>query len=142
MRRLALSLLAIVALGCGGEAGTTITLPPTRTDVAGTYFLRTANGVDVPFMAFTSPTEQWQLVRDQFVIENDNTWTETTSYVVKNKLDESESDRQSVASGTYSIANGQINFIMTTGGSEVFRGSVTDAGLTLVYDNSIFTYVR
>ena len=68
---------------------------------------------------------------DAIVIAADNTWNETTNYHVFALSDGDASDHaDSVVSGTYTIANGEINFTMTAGGTATFIGSVT--GNTLI----------
>lgn len=140
MRGVVALLLTVFSLGCGAGIDAP-TLPRTKTDVAGTYFLRTANGVEVPFTAFETATERWRLVRDQLVVRDDKTWSETTSYVVT-AADQSSTERETVVSGTWGFLDDHIYFIMTAGGTETFRGSVNDSGLVMLYKNQLFAYVK
>jgi len=142
MRRFVVALFATLVVSCGVDTNDGLSLAPTSTDVVGNYFMRTANGQELPYTAFFTATEQWQLQRDQIQIANDGTWKETTSYLVFLRSDGSATAKETVVSGTYSIANNQINFIMTAGGTDTFAGSVNGTQLTLLYGGKIFLYVR
>jgi hypothetical protein len=134
--------LVAALIGCSSSSEPTTTLPVTSPDVVGTFALTSSNGVVPPFTAFTTATEQWNLQSDFFAIAPDGTWTETTNYLVFLLADGSSSTRQSVVSGTYSIANGQINFVMTTGGTSTFAGAVSGNALLIVFNGKPFGYTR
>ena len=82
MRRIALLLSALVVLGCSSDNSDELTLPLTDADVAGTYSLTSSNGRSLPFTVLLTADEQWIITSDQFVIASDNTWSETTNYLI------------------------------------------------------------
>jgi len=146
MRALYVVLLAPVLstlAACGGSTEPQIdtSLKPTSTNVAGSFNLVSANGTAPPFAAFTTSTADWTLVSDTIVVAN-NTWTEATKYSVLSLLDNSTSTQFTVVSGTYAIANAQINFTMTQGGTVTFPGSVTGDTLTIIFSGRRFLYTR
>jgi hypothetical protein len=144
MRALYCLMLAAVVAGCGSstEPAADVSLLPTSTDVVGTFNLISANGTAPPFPAFVTSTADWTLVADTVAITATNTWTETTKYFVTNLFDNSTTTQYTVVAGTYAIANGQINFVMTQGGSVTFPGSVTGNTLTIIYTGKRFIYSR
>jgi hypothetical protein len=46
------------------------------------------------------------------------------------------------SAGTYSIANGQINFVMTEGGTATFVGSVVVNNLAVNFNGQRYVYTR
>ncbi|MDB4878060.1 MAG: hypothetical protein JWM41_4506 [Gemmatimonadetes bacterium] len=145
MRRLPLILLAVAALGCGGSTTppeALLTLPATDANVVGTFHLVTANGASLPIVAVNSATQQANLTADTLVIVADNTWVETSIFNITSLIDGTQGTARSVSSGTYLIANSQINFTTTAGGTNAFAGSVTGNTLSLVFNNKPFVYSR
>jgi len=142
MRRLWIVAIAACVFGCRSGTEVDTGLVATSTDVVGAFNLLAANGQAPPFTAFVTQTEQWTLVADTLSIAADNSWNERTSYVVLALSDGSTTSRASSVSGTYSIANGQINFVETAGGTDAFPGSVTGNVLTLVFNGKRFLYSR
>jgi hypothetical protein len=143
MRRFLIALLATAVLGCGSDDIPAPTLPVTSTDVQGDYALRSANGSIPPFVAFTTTTgEAWELASDKMFVKSDGTWSETTLYIVHKVSDGTSNSKESVVSGTYAITNGQINFVMTQGGTDKFAGAVTGTELRLLYNGRLFIYAR
>jgi hypothetical protein len=143
MRRFMIALAAIAALGCGGADNPLPTLPATSSEVAGEFRLRSANGSQIPFIAFTTAAgEAWELAADKIVVTADGKWDETTLYVVHNLTAGTSNSKESVVSGTYAIANGQINFVMTQGGTDTFAGSVVGSELRLLYNGKLFIYTK
>jgi len=137
-----LVLAAAVVVGC--EQGTSVdtSLPATSSDVVGAFALVSANGTAPPFAAFATSTQQWTLVTDSVTIASNNTWSEATKYFVTLTADGTTTTQFSVVGGTYTIANGLINFTMTQGGSDKFTGSLTGNTLTIVYTGKRFVYTR
>jgi hypothetical protein len=134
---------ALTLSGCSdSNEVSNLTLPITSTDVIGTFALTSADGVAPPFVAFTTDTEQWRLTADAITLSPNGTWSETTTYLVFALSDGTSASRQTVVSGTYAIANGQINFTMTDGGSSSFIGSVSGNALILVFNGKRFAYTR
>jgi hypothetical protein len=146
MRRpvLLLSALASMALAaCKQDSpGVDTSLAPTSTDVAGTFSLYTANGRTLPYQAIVTNSEVWTLVSDKITISANNTWADTTSYSITNRLDGTQTARGTASGGTWGISNNQINFIMTTGGTINFTGSVTGNTLTAIFDGARYYYSR
>ena len=142
MRRFPLLLLVAAAVGCGAASGADLTLAPTDANVTGTFNLQTANGQVLPVRSIFNQTQEWDLTADQIILSADNTWVETSSYVVTTLLTGDQVNTQTVASGTYSVTSGQINFIMTAGGTSTFIGSVTGSTLSLVFNGGRFVYSR
>jgi hypothetical protein len=141
MRRLSYLAVILALLGCEQNSAEP-TLAPTDANVVGSYALSTANGRLLPIVVSLTADEEWDLSADRFVISADNTWTDTTTYAVKSFASGSVTARQTGATGTYAIANGQINFIMTTGGTATFPGSVTGNTLSLLFNGGHFVYSR
>jgi hypothetical protein len=142
MSRRPLVWLFAALIGCSNSHEANLTLPVTSPDVIGTFALTSSDGVAPPFTAFTTATEQWRLQSDAIVIAPDGTWSETTNYLVFTLSDGSSANRQTVVSGSYVIANGQINFTMTAGGSGDFIGSVSGNALIVVFRGKRFAYTR
>ena len=141
MRRISLLLSALVVLGCSNDSES-LTLPTTDVNVVGTYSLTSSNGRSLPFTVLLTADEQWLITSDQFVIAGDNTWSETTNYLITTLSTGSTRTSSTQASGTYAISNGQINFTMTAGGSTPFTGSVTGNILSLLFNGGHFLYTR
>lgn len=143
MRRLLIALLAAASMACGVDEAAAPTLPPTSIEVEGDYIMRWANGSAPPFIAFTTATgEAWELASDKIFVKTDGTWSEVTLYVVHKQSDGSQSSRESTVSGTYTIANNQINFTMTEGGTDKFAGSVNGSELRVLYSGRLFIYTK
>jgi hypothetical protein len=144
MRALFCVLLAGTLAGCGSstEPAADTTLAPTSTDVAGSYNLVSANGTAPPFAAFSTATADWTLAADTVSMTATNTWTEATKYFVTTRIDNTTTTQFTVVGGTYAIANGQINFTMTQGGTLAFAGSVTGSELTIVFSGKRFIYTK
>ena len=141
MRRLPDLAVLLALLGCE-QSSTELNLAPTDANVVGSYTLAAANGRLLPFVVSLTADEELDLTADRFVISADNTWTDTTTYAVKSFTAGTVTARQTGATGTYSIANGQINFIMTTGGTGSFPGSVTGNTLSVLFNGGHFMYSR
>ena len=141
MRRLSLLLSVVALAGCMRDSQP-LALEPTDADVTGTFSLTTSNGRSLPIVVRLTVDEQWDLVSDQFLISSDNTWKETTNYSIKTFATSALSTQQSVSSGTYTISNKQINFVMTVGGTTPFTGSVTGNNLAVLYNGGQFLYSR
>jgi hypothetical protein len=146
MRRLSILLLAVAALACGGgdtaPPETILTLPATDANVVGNFHLVTANGSILPIVAVVTATQQASLTSDTLSLATDNTWIETSIFQLTSLIDGTISAAQSVSSGTYLIANNQINFTTTVGGTNTFAGSVNGSTLFLLFNNKPFTYSR
>jgi hypothetical protein len=162
-RRPFVRLLAVLALvGCANSSDvlngtlpiTGAPLPVTNVDVIGTFALLSADGVPLPFTVFTTATAEWRLKADAIVLAPDGTWSETSTYLVLPlvngvptapvvSLGDTVPTRQSVVSGTYRVANGQINFVLTDGGARsTFVGSVSGNALILAFENKRYAYTR
>jgi len=129
MRRLAAALaLCATMIGCA-ESSVTFTLPTTDTNVAGTFSLVAANGQPLPLVAQITQSEQWNLSADKLVLDPAGTWSEATTYTVLTLASGATRDTVANTIGTYAIANGQINFIVTTAPGGAFTGSVTGKSL-------------
>jgi len=142
MRRAALLLSALVVLGCSSDNSDPLTLPLTDANVVGSYSLTSSNGRSLPFTVLLTADEQWVITSDQFVIASDNTWSETTNYLITALSTGGTRTSSTQASGGYAISNGQINFTMTAGGSTPFTGSVTGNVLSLLFNGGHFLYSK
>jgi hypothetical protein len=143
MRRLSILLAVVAIIGCGSDKTTTApTLAPTDSAVAGTYSLVTANGLSLPFFAFiTSDTdEEYDMTADKFIIANDNTWSDSTTYFVTSLITGATRTTISGATGTYALSASQINFTISDG--TVFPGSVTGNTLSVLFSGGQFIYSR
>ena len=142
MRRFSLFLVA-AAVGCGAAAaGADLTLGPTDANVTGTFNLQTSNGLLLPVSFILNQAQEWSLVADQIILSADNTWVETSTFIVTDLSTGVKTNTQSLVSGTYSVASGQINFVMTVGGTTTFTGSVTGNTLSLVLNGGRYVYSR
>jgi hypothetical protein len=141
MRRLSILAVMLALLGCE-QSSAEPTLSPTDANVAGAYALTTANGRLLPIIISLTADAEVDMTADRFVIAADNTWTDTTTYAVKSFSDGTVTSQQTGATGTYAIADGQINFIMKTGGTSAFPGSVTGNTLSLLFNGGRFVYLR
>ena len=142
MRRAALLVSALVVLGCSSDNSDPLTLPITDTNVVGSYALTSSNGRSLPYTVLLTADEQWVITSDQFVIAADNTWSETTNYLITALSTGGTRTSSTQASGGYAISSGQINFTMTTGGTKSFTGSVTGSILSLLFDGGHFLYSK
>ena len=142
MRRAALLVSALVVLGCSSDNSDPLTLPITDTNVVGNYALTSSNGRSLPYTVLLTADEQWVITSDQFVIAADNTWSETTNYLITALSTGGTRTSSTQASGGYAISSGQINFTMTTSGTKSFIGSVTGSILSLLFDGGHFLYSK
>ena len=144
MRRLFVLCGAIGLMACNhvDDPGINFTLPPTDANVAGTFVLQSANGQIPPYTAIDNAVEIWTLVDDRIVIQNDQTWADTTDYVVQEQADGTTGPITTASSGTYAISNGQINFTMTVGGTSTFAGSVVNDSLSVLFQGKLYRYAR
>src|SRR5689334_10768866 len=122
MRRIVPLVAAMTLVGCINTIDTSVSLPNTETDVAGRFALTSANGQALPIVAQTTPLAQVSLVGDTMVITAAGGWTETATYHVDSLASVGSSTQTGVTTGTWTIANQQINFITTGGGSASFNG--------------------
>ena len=142
MRRFAVIVaLSVAIVGCN-QSQETIGLSPTDANVAGSFSLVLANGQSLPLLVSLSSTEEWDLVNDQLVIDAAGQWNETTSYNITNLQSGAQRDTAGTTAGTYTVANGQINFAITTTPKGTFTGSVTGNTLIVLYNGSRFAYSR
>jgi hypothetical protein len=142
MRRLTLLVSLVALVGCGDSTPQEAVLGPTETNVVGTFALRTSNGKLLPLIIRLTVDEEWDLTSDALVIGADNTWTETTNYRITTFATGAITTQSTASSGTYSIGNSQIKFVMTTGGTGNFTGSVSGNTLSLLYNGGHFVYSR
>ena len=108
-----------------------LTLPTTDTNVVGSFNLVTADNHLLPFIAIITSTEAWELDADRIVLAPDNTWVDSTAYTVEDLSSSSIGPRLTVATGTYSVSAGLITFTKTSGGNEIFTGSVFSNSLAV-----------
>ncbi len=144
MRRFSSLLIAttVAVAGCMSGHDDTLTLPTTDLNVTGSFALVLAGGSSLPLLAGYTTTQEVDLVADTLVISSPNTWVETSYYVLTSEADLSTSTAQTAASGTYSIANGQIAFVMLVGGTSTFSGAVSGNALSVVYNGSSYLYSK
>jgi hypothetical protein len=141
VRRIALVVSLVVASACGSDAAE-FTLGPTDANVVGTFALTNSNGHVLPIVARLTLDEEWDMTSDQLIIRSDLTWSETSTYKVTTLVTGAISTQQTASSGTYSISDNKINFVMTVGGSATYTGSVSGNTLTMIYNGGHFIYTR
>ncbi|HEX4684768.1 MAG TPA: hypothetical protein VH277_18770 [Gemmatimonadaceae bacterium] len=144
MRRLYWALVvgvASVTAACTRD-NNQLTLPITDTNVVGSFNLTSANGRVLPYTAFLTSTAQWDVAADRIVIAADNTWADTTSYNVSDLTTGAVTSQSTATAGTYKIANGQIQFVMTDGGTAIFAGAVQGNTLSVLFNGQPFIYAR
>ena len=143
MRRVLLLLFPVLAAACLSTADTSLQLDPTDANVAGAFSLASINGTVLPVLASVSSSQEFDLTSDTVSIASDGTWKETSVYKVTQLSDNTSATTATVISGTYTIANQQINFVQTSGGGSLsFAGSVRGDRLTIVFAGSQFLYNR
>ena len=143
MRRVLLLLFPVLAAACLSTADTSLQLDPTDANVAGAFSLTSINGTVLPVLASVSSSQEVDLTSDTVSIASDGTWKETSVYKVTQLSDNTSATTATVISGTYTIANQQINFVQTGGGGSLsFAGSVRGDRLTIVFAGSQFLYNR
>lgn len=145
MRRLItfiLGVAGIATVGCSTHDASQIPLQPTDSVVTGAFSLTLANGNPLPLEAFQTNTDLWAIAGEKIVLSQDLSWTDTTSYQVFSLATNAERDTISTAGGTYSVANGQINFSTTANGTLAFTGSVTGNILVVLLQGSRFVYTK
>ena len=143
MRRLALLLAVLAASACGNTGDTSsLDLPETETNVTGTFNLSLANGRTVPFDAIVTSAETWTLTADKIVLSADNTWVDSTNYVIYNNTFGSSTPHATATAGTWAIESGAINFVMTSGGNVSFVGSVVANNLAVNFNGVRYVYTR
>jgi hypothetical protein len=141
MRRLILPLFAVLAIvACSSD--NSVKLDPTDADVTGTFNLTLAAGQTLPYDAFSTATELFDIATDKIVISADHSWVDTTGYVVFELADGSQSTQTSVSGGTYQVTNSQINFVTTMNGTAAFAGSVSGNTLSVLFNGAKFVYTR
>ena len=118
------------------------TLPTTDADVAGTFNLTSANGRSLPYTAGLSANQELDVVGDQIVIASNNTWVDTVQYVVTDLVSGAATQTAEGTAGTYTVADGKIQFVMTSGGTSIFAGAVTGNTLTVLFNGQPFVYTR
>ena len=141
MRRLPMFVALFALFGCT-DSPPDFKLGPTDANIVGSFNLAYSNGQPLPILARLTTAEEWDMTSDQLVIAADNTWNETSKYTVTTFATGGVSSQQTASSGTYSIGNNQINFVITAGGTGGFNGSVNGNTLTLVYNGGHFLYTR
>ena len=141
MRRIALVVSLVVASGCGSDAPE-FTLGPTDANVVGTFALTNSNGRLLPILARLTAEDEWDMTSDQLILRPDLTWSETSNYNVRTFSSGALSTQQTASSGTYSISDSKINFVMTVGGTATYTGSVSGNTLTMIYNGGHFIYTR
>ncbi len=144
MRRLPLLFILLAAAGCGGDSNASIVLGPTDANVTGTFNLRTSDGYPLPVLAGYSTDGGTEIDEsgDEIIIAAGNTWSELTSFTLTSVADKSTSQLATVSTGTYTISNNRINFVMTAGGNAKFSGSVQGDTLVVAYNGSRMVYTR
>ncbi|MEP6492299.1 MAG: hypothetical protein ABJF01_06460 [bacterium] len=141
MRRLPFVLLLAALMSCDRSVAP-LTLNPTDTAVAGSYSLAQVNGHALPFAAFVTGTDEWDLTADIMVLTADGGWSETTKYNVVSLSTNNVTPQQTETSGAYTIGNGVITFTRIAGGALTFTGSVTGNNLSLLFNGGQFVYSR
>jgi len=141
MRKYLVALVCLVAVGCGSDK-VTFTLPPSETNIEGTFLLTLADGRVPPYAAFFTSTDEWDLTSDRLYIVPGGTWADTTFYTVFSLRDGSSEPRATATAGTYSVSNSQIHFTMTTGGTSVFDGAVKSNILYVLFNGVQYQYKR
>ena len=133
------SLVALSAAGATRLSSRSVRPTPTS---SGPFRSRSRTADVLPIVARITAEEEWDMTSDQLTFSADLTWTETTSYKVITFQTGGISTQQPTASGTYSIVDSQINFVMTVGGSAMYTGSVSGNMLSMIYNGGHFIYTR
>ena len=133
LRRFLALLVAVSALGCGGDSTTSLANEP----VSGTYTLRTVNRLPLPYVIADQDSIKVELLSDSFTLTDDKKWskfgTRRVSFSGQVVID-------TIAdAGTYVLNAPTITLISTNGSID---GSVAGGKLTLTNDAVVAVYQK
>jgi hypothetical protein len=140
MRKIVAFLAVVAVTACDSRVGSSFVAPlPT---IAGTYRLRTYNGVTPPAVVDQTVTSTTTVVGDTLTFANDGTMRRAYALVIT-APPAAPTPRLSVTTGTYSASGGNVTVTLPNGagGFLVFTGTyaggssvtLTNAGAVSVY---------
>jgi hypothetical protein len=134
MRRLALCLATLVAIGCGGGDDATA---PASNSIAGTWALETVNGAALPFVVAQSGANKAEVTSDVLTLAEGGSFTQSTQ--VRLTQSGTVTTQSASEAGTWTLTGTSVSFRFTSDGSVgtgTLNGStltVAETGIALVY---------
>ncbi len=125
-------MIALVAAGCGGDSATN-----PSASIAGTYSLKTVNGVALPFTEFQQGTNKQELLADVFVLSDGGSFTQSTTERIT--TNGQVTNQVTPDAGTFTVSGSTITLKFRSDNSMVSgtlgNGTITisDQGLTGIY---------
>jgi hypothetical protein len=120
---------------CGGSYGSS-TVP--STSVAGTYTLRTVNGLALPYIVSQTGPSKVEVVDDAFTLNDSGTWTESGHR--RNTVSGQVTTTATADAGSFTISGTTITMSSLTTGA--LYGSVASGTLSLTEQGALFVYMR
>jgi hypothetical protein len=132
MRAFTTLFLALLAVGCGGDA-----TGPTTASVAGTWSLQSINGIALPYVVAQTGGDKVEITGDVFTAVATGSFTQLTT--VRTTLSGQVTTQSVADAGSWSMSGTAVTFQFNSNGS-VGTGSlsgntltVTDAGYAYIY---------
>lgn len=129
--------LAAALVACSGSSSTG---PNGSASVVGVYHLQTVNGGSLPAVLSQSATQKVEITDDQYSLNADGSYSEQGHYRVTSSTG-SVTTNPLVDVGAYSVTNGAVSFISTTGAGR-YTGSVGGGTLTVLVSGLTDVYKR
>ena len=138
--RLAVQLLALLAvvlpLSACGDGGT----GPSAADVTGTYTLPTANGVSLPATVYENSDFKFEVLSGALILTSDKRYREPVSFRVTDKASSQVFTASEEDTGTYTVKGSNITFTSADPDVGTYAGTVNNGtisytleGVNLVY---------
>jgi hypothetical protein len=132
MRKSIVAAVLVLMAACGAA---TI---PAPVGVAGSYSLRTVNGVSLPFILSQTGPSLNELVDDVITLSDNGTWT--SSGHVRNTVNGQSSTTASTNAGSFTKLGESITLSSLTTGASI--GVISNGTLTLGQQGVTYVYVR
>lgn len=137
MRSLRITTLCLMAaVGCGGSDGPSA---PAAIVVVGVFQLQTINAAGLPYSSFSGNVKT-EILGDQYSLNNDQTYSEVTSYRFTQGATVTTSQVGGI--GVYRSTNGAVSFTQTTPAVSNFSGTVSGNTLTVLAGSNTYVYKR
>ncbi len=137
VRSLRTLVAVVVACGIGAGCGSdSVAAPLTMASIAGTYNLKSYNGITVPAVIQASGPKV-EVLNDQVIVNANGTWSESGTYRISDLS--GVTTQTETGAGTYTLNGATVTFRESTDGSVitgVFAGvtfTVANVGATLIY---------
>lgn len=146
MRRIALTLVALLIVACGGGDGGTapvtekpvVPTPPPPPAEVGTYALQSMDGAAVPAVYFLGSDYRFDVTAGSVVLRADRTYRIVLTIRYVGVEGTSETPDQEIESGTYEVSGTTVTLRSATG--DTMTASLANALLSLKMDGFTFVY--